>query len=189
MKNAKTKQDGPGEEFFQRFRQGDESAFTDLVELYEDELFFFINGMVHDIHESKHIMIDAFASLALDGGKFAGRSSVKTYLFTIAKNLALKHMKMRKKDQHIAFETIVGVVPDYSGEPEKMFVDTENRRLVHEAMMELKEEYRVVLVLLYFEDMSHMEVGRVLNKNVNQINVLAYRAKAALKKQLQSRQF
>jgi len=134
-------------------------------------------------------MIDAFANLALDGARFEGRSSVKTYLFTIGKNLAIKHMKMRKKDQHIAFETIVDFIPDNRDEPEKVFVDTENQKQIHEAMMELKEEYRVVLVLLYFEDMSHVEVGRVMHKNVNQINVLAYRAKAALKKQLESMQY
>ena len=189
MLSNKEKREVSGEEYYRRYRKGDEEAFTDLVALYENELFFFVNGIVHDIHESKHIIIDAFANLALDGGKFEGRSSVKTYLFTIAKNLAIKHIKMRKKEQHIAFETVVDFIPDNSGEPEKVFVDVENRKLVHEAMMELKEEYRVVLVLLYFEDMSHAEVGRVMNKKVNQVNVLAYRAKAALKKRLQSKQY
>ena len=154
--------------------------------LYENEVYFFINGIVRDAHEAKHIMIDAFANLALDGGRFEGRSSVKTYLFTIAKNLAIKHVKLRKKEQHLAFETIVDFIPDYRNEPEKVLLDTENQKLVHQAMLELKEEYQVVLALLYFEDMSHWEVSRVMNKSLNQINVLAHRAKVALKKQLQS---
>lgn len=173
-----------GEEFYQRYLSGDEDAFTDLVALYEHELFFFLNGIVRDSHEAKHIMIDAFANLAISGGGFMGRSSIKTYLFTIAKNLAIKYLKMRNKEQHITFEEIQEAIPDDKDSPDKIYERMENHRKLHDAMMELKEDYRVVLVLLYFEDMSYIEAGQVMNKNVKQIGDLAYRAKAALKKRL-----
>jgi len=155
-----------------------------LVTLYENELYYFINGIVRDSHEAKHIMIDTFASLAVNGRSFMGKSTLKTYLFTIAKNLAIKCLKLRSKEQHLAFDEITETIPDERDRPDKVFERMENQQKVHEAMMELKEDYRVVLVLLYFEDMSYTEAGQVMNKNVKQIGDLAYRAKAALKKLL-----
>ena len=189
MLTQEMQQDIPGEELYRRYLDGDSDAFSELVALFENELYYYINGIVQDSHEAKHIMIDAFASLAVGGGNFEGRSSIKTYLFTIGKNLALKYLKMRSKEQHISFEEITEILPDSGDQPDKVLETKENQQKVHEAMMELKEDYRVVLVLLYFEDMSYKEASLIMNKNVNQISVLAHRAKAALKKRLENKGF
>ena len=175
-----------GEELYERFLDGDKDAFDGLVSLYQNELAAFINSFVHDYHEAKHLMIETFAQLIISGGKFAGKSSLKTYIFTIGKNLALRYRKMRASEQHISYEDAIGSLVDDEDTPEHFMELEENKQYLHDAINDLKEEYREVLELLYFEDMSYLEAARVMDKTEKQISNLAYRAKAALKKKLEN---
>ena len=187
----KEAEDITGEELYSRFFEGDKGAFDELVELYEHELAAFINGFVHDYHEAKHLMIETFAQLVVSGGKFAGKSSLKTYIFTIGKNLALRYRKMRAHfaEQHISYEDAIEALVDENDAPENFMEREENKRHLHEAIKDLKAEYREVLEFLYFEDMSYAEAGRIMKKSEKQISNLAYRAKAALKKKLENAKF
>jgi len=177
-----------GEDLYLRFLDGDTGAFEELVALYESELYSFINGIVNDYHEAKHLMIESFAVLALKSGQFAGKSSLKTYLFAIGKNLALQYLKKRGKEQHISYEDIIELI-DENETPEQFIEREENRLYLKKAMQALSEDYRVVLILLYFEDMSYAEAGRVMKKNIKQISNLAYRAKISLKQKLENTDF
>ena len=57
------------------------------------------------------------------------------------------------------------------------------------AMDMIKDEYREVLYLLYFEDMKYEEAGRIMGKSVSQITNLAHRAKKSIKKLLEKEGF
>ena len=173
-----------GEELYRRYVAGDGEAFDALVALFEDELARFINGIVSDHHESKHLTIEAFARLALKGRKFSGRASLKTYLFSIGKNLALRYVKMRGRERHIPYDDLFDVPGDDEDAPHSIVLRDESERLLREAMSGLKEDHRAVLTLLYFEDMSYLQAGRAMKRTETQISGLAHRAKAALKKTL-----
>ena len=175
----------PGEELYQLFINGDNTAFEELVALYEDDVARFINGIVRDYHEAKHLTIETFSQLILNRKKFDGSSSLKTYLFAIGKNLSMRYMKKRGREQHIAYDDIAEAVPDESETPENIIERRETNHLLHAAISELKKEHRVILTLLYFEDMSYLQAGRAMNKSETQIRGLAHRAKAALKKHLE----
>ena len=176
-----------GEELYGRFLSGDESAFDGLVALYEDELFRFINNIVNDFHESKHLMIEAFARLAASGGKFSHKSTLKTYLFAIGKNLALRYIKMRKRETHISYEEVIETIIGEGEDPYDRFNREETARSLHEAMKTLKSDHRAVLILLYFEDMSYLQAGQAMKKSETQIRGLAHRVKTALKKILENK--
>jgi len=175
-----------GEELLRRFHNGDMTAFEDLVALYDNGLYLYINGIVRDRYEAKHLTIETFSELALSSAGFKGKSSLKTYLYAIGKNLAARHMKMREREQHVSSEEIFNILAA-GGETVDGFLEREEiRRSLHEAMQDLKVEHRAVLSLLYFEDMSYIEAGKAMNRSEAQIKSLAHRAKAALKRKLES---
>ena len=174
-----------GEELFRRYLDGDSGAFEELVALYANEMSSFIYGIVHDRHEAKHLTIEAFARLAAAGARFAGRSTLKTYLFAIARRLALRYMKMRRRAQHVSFEEIADTMVDAAPLPESQYEKEYDARRLRQAMRCLSDDHRTVLMLLYFEDMSYREAGGVMSKTERQIEGLARRAKLALKKMLQ----
>ena len=175
-----------GEELYYLYIKGDEKAFEDFVALYQDELALFINGMVGDWDEAKYLTIETFANFILNKKKFDGNSSIKTYLFAIGKNLALRFIRNRSRDQHISYEEIDEMVSD-NQTPGTIFERAELKQHLYDAMLDLKEDHRTVLSLLYFEEMSYAETGRAMNKSTTQIRGLVYRAKLALKKELESR--
>ena len=68
---------------------------------------------------------------------------------------------------------------------EDEFIRKERERELHEALGRLHEDYRTVLHLIYFEDMSYEQAGRIMKKNIKQIENLAYRARISLRKELE----
>jgi len=176
-----------GEELYRRFLAGDDGAFESFVEMYEDELSRYLYKVVRDYHEAKHLTIETFSQLVLNKTKFDGKSSVKTYLFAIGKNLSLQLLKKRGREQHLSFEEAADIPVSEDETPYNILEKNENRRRLQDAMQELKKEYRTVLVFLYFEDMSYRQAGRAMGKTEKQIKNLAHRAKHALKKKLENR--
>jgi len=100
------KPEGSGEELYRRFRSGDEDAFDELDGLYRESLTLYINSFVKDMYEAEELMIDVFARLDEERG-YQGKSSFKTYLFAIARNLALRHVKKRGRKEHVPIEELI----------------------------------------------------------------------------------
>ena len=173
------------DELYRRYLTGDNEAFEDLVALLEDDLARYIFNIVHDYYETKHLTIEAFARLAVGGGKFAFRSTVKTYLFTIGRNLCCQHIKKRGKETHVPYEEVLETLADAGESPDVILEREENKRRLHAAMCEMKEDHRTVLDLIYFQDMSYLEAAKVMSKTVRQIEGLARRAKETLKTKLE----
>jgi len=183
--DIKKEQNTSAEELYRRYIEGDDNSFEELVILFHDELSDFIFGIVKDHHEAKHLTIEAFANLAVGGKRFSGKSSLKTYLFAIGKNLSKRYLKMRRNEQHLSFNELEGMVFDSSVTPDVHVIKSEDLQLFYAAMDALKDEYRTVIDLLYFRDMSYIEAGSIMKKSVKQITNLAHRAKTALKKQIE----
>ena len=66
-------------------------------------------------------------------------------------------------------------------DPEETFLADERKRAVNKALEQLSEELRVVVHLVYFEELSYDEAAKVMKKNRKQIDNLLYRAKNALR--------
>ena len=68
---------------------------------------------------------------------------------------------------------------------EDEFIQKERERELHKALDKLNEDYRTVLHLIYFEEMSYANAAKVMKKNTKQIENLVYRARNTLKKELE----
>ena len=72
---------------------------------------------------------------------------------------------------------------------ESSYIKEERKITLHRVMMHLSPDYRQVLWLVYFEDLSNAEAGAIMKKNRRQIENLLYRAKQALKSELEKEGF
>ena len=167
-----------GASSYRRFLDGDEKGLEELLDIYGKHIIYFINGYVKNISLAEDIMEDTLMELIIHKNKFRGESSFKTYLFRIARNKALNVIKKNKR-----YEELDGDIADVKI-LEDTIIKTELQKNVRKAMDNIKSDYSVVLELLYFEDMSYEEIGRVLKKTNKQIKNLAYRARLALKEEL-----
>ncbi len=174
--------------YYRFLKSGDEDDLRTLLEKYNESLTFFVYGLIHNMEDAEEIMLDAFAVAASGTSKFHGRSSFKTWLFSIARNLALKHIRKNRVqimplEEEIAADESAELT--YLSEGLSGSLEKERRDTLYRALRQLPEEYRQVLYLIYFEDMSTDEAAVVMKKNKKQIYNLAARGKMSLKKNLE----
>ena len=169
------------EAIYRRFlEKRDEGDLRVLLERHGDGLVLFLYGMVHSMEDAEELMLDAFAQAAAGAG-FAGRSAFRTWLFAIGKNLARRQLRRSRRVASARQES-----PDEAAPPPDLgLLNQERNRQLYRAMQRLNDEYRQILVLLYFEEMSREEAARVMGKSIRQVYHLADRGRAALKRELE----
>ncbi len=176
----------PESDYIYRFLAGEDEALEELVVLYRGGLTLFIYGFVHDWFEAESLMIDTFAVFAARRDMFRGKSSLKTYLFAIAKRLALHQMRKTIHERAYSFPPSpeLGMLDS----AEILYMQEEQKRDLYRSMQQLHANYWQVLYLLYIEGMNREEASRVLGKSQKQMDNLIYRAKAALRKLLDGKE-
>ena len=175
-----------GYESYRKFLAGDKKGLVEIMELYSDSLVTFINGFVHNESTAEDLMQDTYLELIIKETYFKGESQFKTWLFRIARNKAIDHI--RKHKRIILVDDSFVFLPDLQS-VEKSAEDSERRKAVFFAMSKIKPLYAQVLYLSFYEDMSNDEISSVIGKSKRQVEMLIYRAKDSLKKALEKEGF
>ncbi len=170
-----------GASSYRRFLDGDECAFTEILTLYRENLIFFINRTVHDLDCAEDIAADSFMELIAHPHRYSFKTSLKTYLFTIAHNKTVDYVRHNSVLSVSAIDEQCAEIRDEYASLEESVMRDEEKRALHSAMAGISDEYREVLHLIYFEEMSYRDAARVMGKRVKQIDNLAARGKNALR--------
>lgn len=173
-----------GAESYRRFLDGDESAFAEILEQYGASLILFINGYVKNVTVAEDLMEDTFCELIFHKNRYRGKSSFKTYIFSIARNKAVTYLKKNSRRADLPVENYEKELSDIDS-LERDVLKSDEKRAVYEALNKINHDYGIVLHLLYFENMAYEEIAEVLRKNNKQIKNLAYRGRKALKAELE----
>ena len=172
---------------YQRFLKGDEGALVQLIRDYRDGLMLYLNGIVSDLDVAEELTEDTFLKLVLKKPRFSARSSFKTWLYTIGRNLALDHLQRNHRSM-ICLDDCPEI-SDAEADLEQSYIQQENRIILHRTMKMLKPEYRQVLWLIYFEGFRCSEVGKIMGKSEATTQTLVSRARKALKEKLLEEEF
>lgn len=173
-------------QIFFEFNNGNKEALGKLVEMYSDGLMLYINGFVRDINIAEDLMEDTFAKLLYKKCNFKGKSSFKTYLYKIGRNISLDYLKKNKKfiNAEISENDIID-----TNQLERIVIKTDYQKNVQKCLNKINKEYKEVLHLIYFEDLKYEEIQKIMRKTNKQIKNLAYRARQALKIELEKEGF
>lgn len=164
---------------YQRFLEGDSEGLYEIICAYKDGLILYLNGLVNDITLAEELAEDVFVKLVLKKPHFSQASSFKTWLYAIGRNLALDHLRWRKR-QPLSLEDELRPGGEVTS-LEEHYIQQEERLQLHRCIKRLKAEYCQVLWLAYFEGFSYQQIGRIMKKTTHSIETLAYRARLALK--------
>lgn len=165
---------------YRRFLDGDESSFDEIMKELFHGLVFFVDRYVHDVHAAEDIAIDAVSDLIVHKHRYNFKVTLKTYLYMIGRSRALDYIKHRKV---IEFTELTEETEVSSEEKtlEEQVLTEERKRVVNTAIEKLPEDMRVVIHLIYFEEMTYEEAAKVMKKNLKQVDNLLYRAKKELR--------
>ncbi|WP_019681038.1 RNA polymerase sigma factor [Ruminococcus flavefaciens] len=168
---------------YNRFLSGDKDAIDEVIRDYKDGLVYFLYSIIGDMGQAEEAAIDTFVKLYVEKPAFKGTGSFKTWLYTIGRNKAIDIKRKFSKFKSIPLENVFDVS---DGENiEQKVIDDERRLDLRKLISKLRPEYSQILYLIFFEEFKNDEAAEIMKKNSKQIRDLLYRAKNALKKEIE----
>ena len=172
-----------GASSYRRFLEGDSNGLVEIIRDYKDGLILYLNGIVQNLYVAEDLTEDTFVKLVVKKPYFSERSSFKTWLYAIARNVAIDYLRSDAKIKEISVDEFHNMANDEEN-LEQTYIRSEDKITVHRALSKLKSEYRQVIYLTFFEGLDNKQAAKVMRKSKRQIENLIYRAKMSLKEQL-----
>ncbi|MGB9742936.1 MAG: RNA polymerase sigma factor [bacterium] len=179
------------EELVRRVQQGNMAAFEELVRRYERKVYNITYRLLGNEQDATEALQDTFLRAYRFIPKFAFRSSFYTWLYRIATNVSLTRLRRRKNVEVVSLDAPVPEtddlkfdLPDTGQTPEEVFAQKRLRERLDQAVRELPENYRQVVVLRDLEGLSNEEVSRILKLSVPAVKSRLHRARLALREKL-----
>lgn len=173
---------------YRRFLDGDDSGFVDIIKDYKDGLILYITGITGNVHLAEDLAEDTFVKIITKKPRFSGKSTFKTWLYAIGRNVALDYLRRHSAVTEVSPEELCELRSDEEL-LEKAYIKKEEKIELHRAMSRLSTSYRQVLWLTYFEGFSAKEVSSIMGKSVHNVETLLYRARKSLKAELNKEGF
>src|SRR5882757_5559085 len=179
-----------------RFKNGDQSAFDEMVSRYWTRIFDMVNRNLHNPQDAEEVTQDAFIRAHRGLVNFRGDSAFSTWLYQIASNLARNrywYWWRRKRDKSISFEapisgendtTLAELIPAEQETPEDATVTQEFVNRVAKCMEELNEKHREILILRNVQNLAYEEIAEILGISVGTVKSRIARARESLREKL-----
>lgn len=151
--------------------------FNQSVELYSNNIYRFLLKNTRDEEVAHDIVQETFLKL-WDKVEQVNAEKVKSYLFTTAYRTMIDHFRREKRMTNLEaadFSTL-SHTEQYNDLSE----------IISQAVQQLPEIQRTVIMLRDYEGYSYKEIGDITNLNESQVKVYIYRARVALKKYIGS---
>jgi RNA polymerase sigma-70 factor (ECF subfamily) len=172
---------------------GNEEAFRTIVEQYTGKVFRTCMGFVHVKEDAEELTQDVFVNLYQNLDRFKGNSSFSTWIYRIAVNSSLNHLRKQRRFSFIQrLENVFGAEmhKEKTSElnlvenPEKLMINNEQNKQLYSAIDSLPESQRIAFTLSKYDEMSQREIANVLSITEGAVEALLQRAKANLRKKL-----
>ncbi len=174
-----------------------QGAFEVLVERYQHRLVGIMIHLVGRVEEAEDLTQEVFLRIYRARKGYRPRAKFSTWLFTIANNLALNHLRSKGRSPVVtaggdasgtgsqAIPSVTGNVPSRDGTPSSQMRQVELSDVVREALDVLGEDQKVAVLLNKFEDMSYAEIAQVMGRSEAAVKSLLARARNHLREQLE----
>jgi len=178
-------------------RQGDPSAFGQLVARHGDCLLGYLRHMSMNREQAEDLFQETFRRVHEKAATFQGRGSFKSWLYAIATHAALDNLRKSKRDRSMISlnqnmdcgnnnqESLTAVLADTKTRPPlPSLVLAEQKNQVRKALEQLPHQQRMTLVLAYYQGLTYREVGKVLGCSLSTVKTHMYRALRTLERYL-----
>jgi RNA polymerase sigma-70 factor (ECF subfamily) len=179
------------ESFIERLRAGDAAAFETLVRTHMPAMLRVARRFMHSEEDARDVVQDAFVSAYRSIGSFGANARLSTWLHRIVVNAALQRLRSKRRHPEEDIEELLPRFRDdghqvVASEPWAENAETivgrmELQEIVRNAIDQLPDTSREVLLLRDIEELSTDEAAEVLNVTPNAVKVRLHRARQALR--------
>ena len=168
-------------ELLEAWRASDKKAGSELFERHFAAVLAFFRNKVGD--EASDLVQRTFLSCVKARDRFEGRSSFRTYLFTVARNELYDHLRRKKRDCD-RFDALELSVEAIGPSPATVAVQKKERRLLLEGLRRIPIEHQLILELYFWEDLSASQIAEVVGAPEGTVRTRIRRAKQLLEAEL-----
>ncbi len=161
-------------ELLKRYREGDETAFREIVERYKNSLYSFLRRFLNRQDLVEDVFQETFLQLFASRDSFDTSRPLRPWLFTIAANKAKD--ALRKMQRHssmsigaiadsgdVSVDDVLNILTSYKTTPADEVTMEETARRVREVVADMPENLRGILILAYFEQFSYKHMAEILS--------------------------
>ena len=168
-----------GAENYAKYLHGDKAGLVWLVREYRPGLILYINGIVRDMYAAEDLCEDTFFRLITKKPRFDNKSSFKTWLYKIGRNIA--YDKLRRESFLPRAELSEADAEAGRASLEAEVIKTERQKALLKQLQNLSDNEKELIWLTYFEDMSAADVARLTGKKVAATQKALSRAREKLR--------
>lgn len=170
-------------EYITKAREGNQAAFTALLDIYWWEVYYFILKRTENESDAEDITIETFAKAFNKITTYNDHFAFNTWLLTIAKNVHIDLIRKRKKseiidlseEEKIYFQNIAD-----DNSLQDQLIHDQNLATLKRCIKQLKPDYQQIIQLRYFQERSYNEIAEIINEPLNNVKVRLLRAKKLL---------
>ncbi|NER14152.1 sigma-70 family RNA polymerase sigma factor [Leptobacterium flavescens] len=183
------------EEFIRELQQAKQSAYSRLIEDYQQKVFSTCMSFVPNKEDAEDIAQEVFVEVFNSIQKFKGNSKLSTWIYRIAVNKCLEFIRKKNTKKRFAFmQSVFGksMPADKSSyftefnHPGVLLANKEQSEILFKAIDKLPKDQKVVFTLHKIEGLSYKEIGTITEKSLSSVESLMFRAKKNLQKLLHS---
>ena len=177
------------EELIARFQDGDEQAYTELVNRYRDKLITFVYRFVNEFEKAEDIVQDTMLKLYTHKHYYRNIAKFSTWIYTIAGNLAKTELRKRGTRKEIRISQmgpedrdyeLPSVAPDTDEVAQSEFIE----KKIQAAIQKLPLHFRTVTILRDIQELSYEEISKIVDVPLGTVKSRINRARIQLQKEL-----
>ena len=161
-----------------------EEAFNGIVNAYTERLYWHVRRFLCSHEDTNDLLQDIFIKIwaALPG--FRGESRLYTWLYRIATNEVLNHLRKQKFKALVSLDSASGILERKIDE-DAYFNGDQMQRELHKAIQRLPEKQRIVFSLRYFDEMKYEDISEITDTTVGALKASYHHAYNKIKDDLQ----
>jgi RNA polymerase sigma-70 factor (ECF subfamily) len=172
-------------------RQGEEPAFKELVNRFQDKVYNTALGLLQHQTEAEDIAQEVFIQVYRSIHHFKGDSLLSTWIYRITVTKSLDHLRSKKRKKRFGFLSNLfdsNNMPVYEPEdfnhPGILQENKEEAAILFTMIGQLPENQRIAFILNKVEGLSYQNIAAILNTSESAVDSLLQRAKQNLRKKL-----
>jgi RNA polymerase sigma factor (sigma-70 family) len=171
--------------------EGDQDAYSRLMEKYREAIYNLIYRMIHDKSEVNDLTQETFVKAFSSLESFNHLYAFSTWLYKIASNTCIDYLRKKKLQTFSINQSFDSEgdeysyeLPDRTFEPDRGIITDQRKLLVQAAIDSLPYKYRMVIVLRHVEEKNYDEIAEILNLPLGTVKAHIFRGRELLYKQL-----
>ena len=177
------------QEWLEKARQGDEDAFTTLVETYQTPVYNLCYRMLGESGAAEDAAQETFWRAWQNFNRYDPQRSFITWLLSIAAHFCIDQQRKRRVslfelDEFPDFDISNPLEPT----PEKVVTLNEEDAALHTLINQLSPQDRAAVILKYWNDCSEEEISQMLSLTVSAVKSRLHRARRQLAEMISSGQ-